>query len=109
MDHSTLFVSVKQGGILQSSGFLDLQSLISLGQTCRANMIDELSLILLIENEMTRNHGQSTMKGAIDFWREVSSGSNSILKPWLERDGTTTVDLLKNMMSMKAMIFKAVW
>ncbi len=82
--NSLLFASPKQGGILQSSGFLDLESLIALSETCKANAFDELSLIQLIENEITRNHGVQTMEEAIAFWRNVNSGS-SLLKRWLQR------------------------
>ncbi len=89
-DHSTtLFVSPKHGGILQSSGFLDLKSLMALNRTCKANMIDELGLILLVENEITRKHGIQAMKEAIDFWRLVRKIYPS-LKQWLGRDNTTT-------------------
>ncbi len=100
MDHSTLFVSAKLGGILQSSGFLDLQSLISLGQTCRANAFDELSLILLIENEITRDHGLSTMKEAIGFWRMVLREKPS-LREWLEREdsGAASIRVTQGMLS----------
>ncbi len=53
----------------------------------KANVIDELSLILVIENEITRYHGAHTMKEAIDFWQEVCR-ENPLLKQWLERDGS---------------------
>ncbi len=69
--HPTLFVSPKQGGILQSSGFLDLKSLIALNLTCKAHAFDELSLIQLIENEITRYHGVRTRAEAIAFLRVV--------------------------------------
>ena len=91
-----LFMSPKRGGILQSSGFLDLKSLMALNRTCKANMIDEQSLILLIENELTRNHGVQTMEKALDFWRKMCH-RYSMLKPWLERDS--------NSKSMKITIF----
>ena len=81
-----LFCAPKQGGIMQSSGFLDLKSLMALGLTCKANMYDELSLIVLIENEITRDHGASTMEEAIAFWRTVSS--NPWLRQWFNRDWT---------------------
>ena len=48
-------------------------------------MIDEQSLILLIENEITRDHGVETMEEAIDFWRQLCQ-ENPLLKQWLERD-----------------------
>ena len=91
-----LFVSPKRGGILQSSGFLDLKSLIALSQACKANALDELSLIVLIENEITRNHGVKTMKEAIEYWRNVCR-SKSLLKRWLERDScsSTTAESIK--------------
>ncbi len=57
----------------------------ALGQTCQANMIDELSLILLIENEMTRDHGVKTKEDAIAFWNFVRS-DYSLLTEWLDRD-----------------------
>ncbi len=85
----TLFLSPKRGGILQSSGFLDLKSLMALNRTCKANMIDELSLILLIENEITRYHGVKTLKEAIVFWRNLCR--RHLLKEWLERDGTESI------------------
>ncbi len=87
-DHpiNILFVSPKCGGILQCSGFLDLKSLMALGQTCKANMIDELSIIQLIENEITRDHGVKTMEEAISFWRQLYRENPIILKQWLERD-----------------------
>ena len=71
----------KQGGILQSSGFLTLKSLMSLHLTCKANAFDELSLILLIENELTRHHRHvKTVNEAIDFWKRVYY--NLWLKQW---------------------------
>ncbi len=96
---TTLFVSPKKGGILQSSGFLDLQSLSALSQTCKANMIDELSLIFLIENEITRYHGVKTMEEAIDFWKRVCRDHE--LKPWLERNSSTTepITITRDMLS----------
>ncbi len=84
---TTLFVSPKQGGILQSSGFLDLQSLMSLGLTCKAHALDELSLILLIENEITRHHQVSTLEGALHFLRGVCK--RHLLRQWLHRDDST--------------------
>ncbi len=90
-----LFASPKRGGILQSSGFLDLQSLMSLSLTCKANAYDELSIIQVIENEVTRNHKCRTMKLAIDFWNKIHrKGSEcSWLKMWLERQGTGVDDM----------------
>ncbi len=69
---TTLFVSPKQGDILQSSVFLDLNSLMSLSRTCKAHAFDELSLIQLIENEITRNHQ------VMEFlrWRRPNKSSN---------------------------------
>ncbi len=79
----TLFVSPKQGGILQSSGFLDLKSLCALNRTAKSNMIDELSIILLIENELTRSHNVQTVEEAMALWKNVYSCSNSLLKAGL--------------------------
>ena len=84
MHHPILFTSPKHGGILQSSGLLDMKSLVALSRTCKANALDELSLILLIENEITRYHGVQTIKEAITFWRGVCR--HPVLKQWLERD-----------------------
>ncbi len=78
-DNFIIFSAPKRGGIVQSSGLLDLKSLMALNRTCKTNMIDELSLILLIENEITRNHGVETMEEAIEFWQEVCS-ENPLLK-----------------------------
>ena len=89
MYHPTelLFVAPKQGGILQSSGFLDLQSLMALSRTCKAHALDELSLILLIENEITRHHQVSTLEEAIHFLRGVYK--RHLLRQWLHRDDST--------------------
>ncbi len=57
---------------MQSSGFLDLKSLMALGQTCKAHALDGQSLILLIENEATRHHGVETMDEVIEFWRKTN-------------------------------------
>ncbi len=59
-------------------------------------MIDELSLILLIENELTRGHSVQTVEEAMALWKNVYSRSNSLLKAWFERDDdasgmTTTI------------------
>ena len=81
---SILFISPKRGGILQSSGFLDLKSLVTLGQTAKSNVLDELSFIIFIESELTRHHNIKTMKEAIAFWRETCR--NPVLRPWLTRD-----------------------
>lgn len=78
-----LFVSPKRGGILQSSGFLDLKSLISLSQTCTAHAFDELSLIQLIENELTLFHKVSTIEEAVAFWRRLYR-NRPLLRPWIE-------------------------
>ena len=99
MDDSILFCAPKQGGILQNSGFLDLKSLMSLGQTCKANTIDERSLILLIENEITRDHKVQTKEEAITLLRQVCR--YPMLRQWLERDdlaaviGTATMTKLR--------------
>lgn len=81
-----LFVAPKQGGILQSSGFLNLKSLMSLGLTCKAHALDELSLILLIENEITRNHQVSTMEEAIHFLKRVCQ--RPLLRQWIAGNRT---------------------
>lgn len=84
MWHPTaLFVSPKQGGILQSSGFLDLKSLMALNLTCKAHALDELSLTLLIENEITRSHGVSSLEEAIDLLHDLFR--IPCLKQWLNR------------------------
>ena len=86
---------------MQSSGFLDLKSLMALNQTCKAYAIDELSLILLIENEITRYHGVQTMEEAIDFWQEVCSDAR--LKQWLERDSRNdakSIEITLNLISI---------
>ncbi len=90
-DNAIIFSAPKRGGIVQSSGFLDLKSLMALNRTCKANMIDELSLILLIENEITRYHGVKTMEEAIDFWRKICH-KYPLLKQWLGRDGSNCVE-----------------
>ena len=100
MSHATLFTSPKQGGILQSSGFLDLPSLMALSRTCKAHALDELSLLLWIENEVTRTPKCYTMEEIIYFLRELYRGeSPSWLKRWLKRDDddhaiTVTRDML---------------
>ncbi len=43
--------------------------LMALNRTCKANVIDELSLILLIESEITRSRGVDTKEEAIVFCR----------------------------------------
>ncbi len=67
-----LFFAPKHGGILQSSCFLDLQSLMALCQTCKAHAFDELSFIRYIEHELTRDHDVHTSE-AIDFLKLVWS------------------------------------
>ncbi len=109
MHHSTLlFAPPKQGGILQSSGFLDLKSLMALGLTCKAHAFDELSLIQLIENEITRNHQVSSLEEAIDFLKRLyrlvyTVEANGVLdrvprKPllrhWLERGDNAVESLI---------------
>ncbi len=87
-DITLLFTAPKRGGILQSSGFLDLRCLMALSRTCKAHAFDELSLIQLIENEVTRRsdrHRVQTMDDAISFWKDVYS--KPLLRQWLERDG----------------------
>ncbi len=58
-------------------------------------MIDELSIILLIENELTRSYNVQTLE-EVAFWKNVYTCSNSLLKAWFERDDdasgmTTTI------------------
>ncbi len=91
MSHT--FVSPKRGGILQSSGFLDLKTLIALSRTCKANGYDERSLILLIDNEITRDHEVRTRGEAIAFWRDVQR--NPWLRQWLNRNSSTVDESLK--------------
>ncbi len=79
-------MSPKHGGILQSSGFLDLKSLIALSETAKGNHYDERSLILLIENEVTRNHRATTVRDAINLLQSLWNW-NSYLKGWMEREG----------------------
>ncbi len=67
---------------------MDLQSLMALNLTCKSNAYDELSLIQLIENELTRCHGVQTIKKAKSLWRKVYR--NSLLKRWMNRNDTTT-------------------
>ncbi len=75
---------------MQSSGFLDMKSLIALSRTAKAHAFDELSITLLIEREITRNHKCDSIEEAIDFWRKVHRKPH--LKQWLLRDKSTTVE-----------------
>ncbi len=86
---TVLFVSPKRGGILQSSGFLDMKSLTALSQTCQSNAYDELSLIQLIENELTRNHQVDTIGEALVFWKDANR--KLPLCEWLERADNTSI------------------
>ena len=95
---STLFVSPTRGGILQSSGFLDFNSLMALNHTCKANTIDELSLILLIENEITRNHQVWTIEEGMEFWREVCRDS-LLIQSWLGRTNAKPIQVTRYMLS----------
>ncbi len=108
-----IFAPPKQGGILQSSGFLDLRSLISLSRTCKTNAFDVLSLILLIENEITRfDLGRvETVEAAIDFLRNIYR--YPLLKQWLERDINRVADsiqitreLLSDVLAYEVMLAK---
>ncbi len=83
-----LFVSPKRGGILQSSGFLDLRSLMRLGQTCKSNALDELSLIQLIEHEITVRHRVSSMEAAMTSLKKIHQ--DTVLKQWLLRDSSAS-------------------
>ena len=69
--YPTLFAAPKQCGILQSSGYLDLGCLMALSLTAKANALDELSLIQLIEHEITRNRRVRTIDEAVALWRDV--------------------------------------
>ena len=80
-----LFGSPKRGGILQSSGFLDLKSLLALSQTAQAHAYDELSLIQWIENEITRFHGAHSVEEAITFLKKVFC-KDDWFRQWLERE-----------------------
>ena len=97
---TTLFVSPKQGGILQCSGFLDLQSLLRLSRTAKAHAFDELSLIQLIENEVTVRHQVTTVEGAITFLKNLRN--KRLLRQWLDRASSTATIPTQNM------IFQAV-
>ncbi len=89
--YHTIFAAPKQGGILQSSGFLDLRGLIALSRTAKAHAFDELSLIMLIENEITRRHAARTMEKAITFLRYLYC-ERPLLRQWLERDNCRGID-----------------
>ncbi len=105
MNHTFLFASPKKGGLLQSSGLVDLPSLMRLSQTCKASAIDEQSLILLIENEVTRNHKCQTIEEAIAFWVSVCQ-KHSLLRLWLERD--SSAELMTNTSVAQDMVREAV-
>ncbi len=96
-----LFVAPKQGGILQSSGFLDLNSLMSLNLTCKEHAFDELSLIQLIENEITRNHGVSSLEEAIHFLKRVYQ--KPLLRQWIAGERTD-----KSISLTRQLLFEAV-
>ena len=112
MHNTLLFVSPKRGGILQSSGFLDLQSLMALSKTCKAHELDELSLILLLENEVTLHHQVKTVPEALAFWRKLYC--YPLLKQWLLRDtaisGTAaaTPDMISTGIRFEVMIGKMI-
>lgn len=84
-----LFVSPSRGGILQSSGFLDLKSLIALSRTSKEHAIDESSVILLIENELSRNHGATTFHEAMNYYWRAHAWHR--MKNWLERESSSMV------------------
>ncbi len=103
-DHpNILFVSPKQGGTLQSSGFLDLKSLMALNRTCKAHAFDELSLILFIENEITRDHRVETVADAISLLRRVYD--KPLLRQWLERESNARTGSI--VMSTRDMLSEA--
>lgn len=111
MHHPILFTSPKRGGLMQSSGFLNLKSLIALSHTAKSNALDELSLVLLIENEMTRNHKVQTMEEAITFLKTVYR--NPVRRTWLEGDhrhrfSTTTQTDSASITLTRDMILEAV-
>ncbi len=84
---------------MQNSGFLDLTSLMTLTRTAKAHAFDELSITLLIEHEITRNHKCDSIEEAIDFWRKVHRKPH--LKQWLSRDRSTveSIRVNRNMLS----------
>ncbi len=105
-----LFAPPKQGGILQSSGFLDLKSLMALGRTCKANALDELSFIVLIENELTRYHRITTKEEATKLLKSVYD--NRWLKRWLEHGDRNNGDdaapsLLSNSVTIRLLMHDA--
>lgn len=100
MDSNTLFTSPKRGGILQSSHFLDLKSLMALSRTCKSNAFDELSLIRLIEDELTLFHEVSTIQEAIALWKKVYR--NRLLRQWLERCDSSRWTIPREMLFVAA-------
>ncbi len=94
-----LFASPKQGGILQSSGFLDLKTLMALGRTAKSNAFDELSLIQLIEDELaTQNPGVHTLEEAIAFWKNLYD-VYPLWRQWLERNHESVTVVTRDMLS----------
>ncbi len=87
--HPILFVSPSRGGILQNSGFLDMKSLIALSRTSKEHTIDESSIILLIENELSRNHGATTFHEAMSYYWRAHTWHR--MKNWLERESSSMV------------------
>lgn len=53
----------------------------ALSLTCKSNAYDELSLIQLIDNELTRSHQVRTVDEAIGLWKQVYD--QPLLKQWV--------------------------
>ncbi len=67
-------------------------------QTCKAHAIDELSLIMLIENEVTKKHKCHTMEEAIASWKTLYRHPS--LKSGLGRDRVVgSIVITRNMLS----------
>ncbi len=82
---------------MQSSGFLDLKSLMSLSRTCKAHAYDGLSLIMFIENELTRCHKCHTTQEALDYLKSLYEKKYLPLKQWFERDGKHSIRVSRRM------------
>ncbi len=106
--YPTLFAAPKQGGILQSSGFLDFKSLMVLRRTAKATMFDEISLIQSIENELTTRHQVRTIEEALAFWRTVYG--NLDLEDWIQPRGTPMIipsfDVMRGAVKYEVMLTK---
>lgn len=96
--YPTLLVSPKHGGILQSSGFLDLRSLMALNRTAKVNALDRSSLILFIEHEITTYYHIRDREHPLTLLKYIYS--RPLLKQWLERDHTTAQSIpIRDMLS----------